>query len=537
MGTPVTDQPKVLIACNTWHGGEYALQAWADAYFAQTYPRELLGAFMVDNSEDMPTGLHYSHVIRGKDIPCRWLTKLMPSFWDTLEIGWAGPGGIVEYAHEGGYDLIFSVEHDVVVAPEATGIMVAKSLEYAADGKLAIVSHEVQPRGQDGATDFHWDTLACTMLPVAPLHADRLLVKAMYETEVFITCKRHGHPRHRTKDLFAIDHMRHPDDPRAIGEGFAATPASDTYALRKITYNRAKDGAGSPAVESARQQIQELAAEKQVGSGLASKRIPLQAEPGHIVGGSPVAAPAAATVKTARPTVKMRSPLPAVTDDPPINLLGVKDEAELVKLVAEGGRIRLNLGCGYQQIAGFIGVDFDESLDPDIVSPVEDLSWCPDNACDMIFASHVLEHLDLETSRKALKEWLRVLKPAGFLDVAVPDINEIYMLYKKGSRWGDYQQLVDLVYVNATAFGANLLADAIPEMRDMYGGPGHEHKQIFIHDMLVQRLLGAGFVEVHEVTNNFLRQTSIGEVMAQGRKVWYPEGTEPMPLQPMLRKE
>ena len=532
----MTDTPRVLIAAPTWSGGEYALQAWADAYFAQTYPRELLGAFMVDNSEDIPTGLHYAHVIRGKGIPCRWLNKLMPSFWDTFEVCWAGPGGIVEYAHEGGYDFVFSVEHDVILAPEATEVMVAKSFEYAVDGKPAVVSHEVQPRGQDGAADFHWDTLACTLLPVAPLWEDRLLVKAMYETEVFITTKRHGYPRHRTKDLFPIDHMRDPEDPRAIGQGFAATPAYDTYALRKLAYNRAKEGAGSPAVETARQQVQELAAEMQVGSGPASKRKPLQAEPGHLVDSKVEAAPAAVTVKTARPTVKMRSPLPAVTDDPPINLLGVRDEAELVKLVSEGGRIRLNLGCGYQQIAGFIGVDFDESLDPDIVSPVEDLSWCPDNAVDMIFASHVLEHLNLDDSRKALKEWLRVLKPAGFLDVAVPDINEIYMLYKKGSRWGEYQQPIDLVYVNATAFGANLLADAIPEMRDMYGGPGHEHKQIFIHDMLVQRLLEAGFVEVHEVTNNFLRQTSIGEVMAQGRKVWYPEGTTPMPLQPMLKE-
>jgi ubiquinone/menaquinone biosynthesis C-methylase UbiE len=154
----------------------------------------------------------------------------------------------------------------------------------------------------------------------------------------------------------------------------------------------------------------------------------------------------------------------------------------------------------------------------------------------MIYASHVLEHLTMNDSRKALKEWLRVLKPGGYLDVAVPDINQVYLLWKKGAKWGDYQQMCDELYINATAFGANLLAEAIPEMADTYGGPGHQHKQIFIHDMLLQRVLEAGFVEVHETTSCFLRQSAIGEVMVQARKAWY-ELDPPMTDNPPQTKE
>jgi SAM-dependent methyltransferase len=244
-----------------------------------------------------------------------------------------------------------------------------------------------------------------------------------------------------------------------------------------------------------------------------------------MVGAQPVE-PEPAKLKL-KGSVKMKAPLPTAGTEEPINLHGVNDEKDKVAILRQENRLRLNLGCGYQQISGFIGVDFDESLDPDVVSQVEDLSWCETDSVDMIYASHVLEHLDMETSRVALKEWLRVLKPAGYLDVAVPDVNQVWLMWKKGAKWGDYAQLCDELYINATAFGANLLADAIPEMQDTYGGPGHQHKQIFIHDMLYERVLEAGFVEVHETTACFLRRSAIGETMIQARKTWLPIAPPP----------
>ena len=45
-------RPRVLMACPTWSGCEYALKEWAAAYHAQTYPAK--GCLQVDNS-DGPT--------------------------------------------------------------------------------------------------------------------------------------------------------------------------------------------------------------------------------------------------------------------------------------------------------------------------------------------------------------------------------------------------------------------------------------------------------------------------------------------------
>ena len=525
--------PKVLIACPTWKGGEYALKRWAEAFRAQDYPGERIGAFMVDNTEE---DLHYCHMVRGQGVPCRWLWRRMPYLWDTLELCWVGPGGIVEYAHENGYDFIFSVEHDVIVPPEATRLMVETALANAAeDGKPAVVSHRYHPRGQFEFDDFVWDTLGATLLPVEPLWQERLLAKASYEIEVFIVCKRQGHPRVRAKDLFVIEHLKDPEDKRV--DECAATPAYDMYAQRKIDYN-ARIAAGVQEPERAAEEPEaptEAAAEPEPEPHV--KRI--VPGPAHLVGGHGGPEPAELAhhhVARSSEDVKMKSSVPEACADAAVNLGDVSDKETLIHLLNQPDRIRLNLGCGYQQIAGFVGVDFDPDVDPDVVSPIEDLSWQPTDSVDMIYASHCLEHMEMETSKLALREWLRVLKPGGYLDVAVPDINEVWLLYKKGGKWGDYQQPCDELYINATAFGANLLADVVPEMRDTYGGPGHQHKQIFIHDMLLQRVAEAGYVEAHEVTQCFLRRCAIGERMVQARKLWIPEAP-PMPVDPPMTKE
>jgi len=175
--------------------------------------------------------------------------------------------------------------------------------------------------------------------------------------------------------------------------------------------------------------------------------------------------------------------------------------------------VRLNLGCGLQQISGWTGVDFDEKLNPDIVADVAHLPF-EDESIEEIYASHVLEHVPYDSP--ALKEWFRVLRRGGQITIAVPDVNQIYMLYKHGGKWGPYSMPVDIAYVNASVYGADTMADRMPE--GLFTGPGHMHKQIFIGDMLVQAMIAAGFDEVHEVLACTIRTSSIGEVMAQGRK-------------------
>ncbi len=82
----------------------------------------------------------------------------------------------------------------------------------------------------------------------------------------------------------------------------------------------------------------------------------------------------------------------------------------------------LDIGCGDDPLRPPNGTvrGWDKS-DGDAMN----LAGVPDNHFDAVFSSHCLEHLvDVPT---ALKNWVRVLKPGGYLYVVVPD----YCLYEK----------------------------------------------------------------------------------------------------------
>lgn len=53
-----------------------------------------------------------------------------------------------------------------------------------------------------------------------------------------------------------------------------------------------------------------------------------------------------------------------------------------------------------------------------------DLYWFKDNVLDFVYASHLLEDFEEEEIPAILKEWLRVLKPGGYLIIYGPDQKE-----------------------------------------------------------------------------------------------------------------
>lgn len=105
----------------------------------------------------------------------------------------------------------------------------------------------------------------------------------------------------------------------------------------------------------------------------------------------------------------------------------------------KANRIFLHVGCGHkrkdQTTAGFdtpewdeLRFDIDESVSPDIVGSIADMSAVASASVDAIFSSHNIEHLYLHEVAKALGEFRRVLKPEGFLVITCPDLQSICAL-------------------------------------------------------------------------------------------------------------
>ena len=83
---------------------------------------------------------------------------------------------------------------------------------------------------------------------------------------------------------------------------------------------------------------------------------------------------------------------------------------------------RLNLGCGFMKLDGWVNVDKYDNCKPDVVYDLNKIPWpWEDNWFYEIKATHFFEHLNRETWFEVFKECARVMAVGGELEIHVPD--------------------------------------------------------------------------------------------------------------------
>jgi len=98
------------------------------------------------------------------------------------------------------------------------------------------------------------------------------------------------------------------------------------------------------------------------------------------------------------------------------------------------GSMLIHLGCGNINAPDFINVDIMIAPHIHYVSDVTNLSMFSDEFADLVYASHVLEHIPPENQVRVLWEWRRVLKKGGVLRLSVPGFDHMIEIYKASSR-------------------------------------------------------------------------------------------------------
>jgi len=88
----------------------------------------------------------------------------------------------------------------------------------------------------------------------------------------------------------------------------------------------------------------------------------------------------------------------------------------------------LNLGSGSAKIKNFCNIDANPYALSDVVAGIEKLKL-RSNSVDVIYNSHVFEHVPRAQSKKVLAEWYRVLKHGGKLYICLPDLEVLFRIY------------------------------------------------------------------------------------------------------------
>ncbi len=143
----------------------------------------------------------------------------------------------------------------------------------------------------------------------------------------------------------------------------------------------------------------------------------------------------------------------------------------------QNGKVYIHLGCGEINSKGYINVDGRAFPHIHHISNVTNLSMFKDSFADLIYASHVLEHLSISNIKVVLEEWKRVLKPGGILRLGVPDFDTIIQIYNENNK------NIDLIW------------------RPLLGGQEYKqnfHFAIFNESYLESLLKDSGFSEIRK---------------------------------------
>ena len=191
----------VLVACPTYKGKSYSLDAYIRAYNAFTYPHR--GIFMVDNTA---TGLDYFEHLKSLNVPCDHIDPTS-IFQDTFVMCWKR---IARYASDNGYKWVASIEQDNICPPIALDAL----LNVAGYCRALHVAHSY-PWHKTQSSQGYLTGLGCNLISteilVAIFNQETWFTNAI-ESEIYEYPKLKKFPTVELHNLFQVIHL---DDDKA----------------------------------------------------------------------------------------------------------------------------------------------------------------------------------------------------------------------------------------------------------------------------------------------------------------------------------
>jgi predicted SAM-dependent methyltransferase len=180
-------------------------------------------------------------------------------------------------------------------------------------------------------------------------------------------------------------------------------------------------------------------------------------------------------------------------------------------------KIRLNLGCGQVRPQGWINTD--SSLNS-LIQQVPVLGklvarryskvtyqsgnarymnlnrpWAfADNSVDVVYASHLFEHLKADSARLFLREAYRTLKPGGVLRLVMPDLYKHALTYVNRYEAGEQEAYRDFLWaLNLHRDNAYPPGHFLENLLGRLQGWPHQHKFMYDPYLLTKMMQENGF--------------------------------------------
>lgn len=107
--------------------------------------------------------------------------------------------------------------------------------------------------------------------------------------------------------------------------------------------------------------------------------------------------------------------------------------------------MKLNIGCGWNYLKGYINIDSSKNSRADRIMQAHDLDF-KSGSVDEIIAMHIIEHLGFFKAKYFLSECFRVLKPGGILKIETPHIEKTFKIFLKAKSVKVREKTLGWVY-------------------------------------------------------------------------------------------
>jgi predicted SAM-dependent methyltransferase len=161
-------------------------------------------------------------------------------------------------------------------------------------------------------------------------------------------------------------------------------------------------------------------------------------------------------------------------------------------LLKKKDAVKIHLGCGPRLFAGWINTDYSIDRDRKIiyVNLLRKLPF-PDDFATFVFSEAAYEHFSYEEGGRLLREIHRIIRPAGVLRLAVPDLDFFMRLYADQKKYSAFIQKYCRLMNPEGPPGANAIINSV--------FMGHGHRYMYDFQELKDQLEAAGFRNVRKM--------------------------------------